>query len=141
MKVVALHEVTKRFGGRTVVDRVDLEAERGSVLALLGPSGCGKSTTLRMIAGLETVDGGRIELDGEVVSTPDRLVPPEQRRVGMVFQSFALFPHLTVADNVAFGARDRTRVSELLALVGLADRSTARVQTLSGGEQQRVALV
>jgi iron(III) transport system ATP-binding protein len=124
-----------------VVDQLDLRVARGAVLALLGPSGCGKSTTLRMIAGLERVDAGQITLGGELVSTPALLVPPERRRVGFVFQSFALFPHLSVEDNVAFGARDPSRLPELLALVDLSARRTAPIHTLSGGEQQRVALI
>ncbi|HSK05801.1 MAG TPA: ABC transporter ATP-binding protein [Kofleriaceae bacterium] len=138
--VVAVEQLTKRFGARAVVDGVSFGVAKGGVLALLGPSGSGKSTTLRLIAGLDHVDGGRVLLDGEPVSTPAALVPPEQRRVGFVFQSVALFPHLTALDNVAFGARDRARAGELLALVGLEPRAAARVHTLSGGEQQRVAL-
>ena len=138
--VVALEGVCKRFGGRTVVDDVDLTVASGQVLALLGPSGSGKSTTLRLVAGLEDLDAGRIVLDGQVVSEPGRIAPPESRRVGFVFQSFALFPHLSVDDNVAFGARDRGRARELIELVHLGPRRHARVQTLSGGEQQRVAL-
>jgi iron(III) transport system ATP-binding protein len=138
--VVRLAGVTKRFGGRAVVAGLDLEVAAGAVLALLGPSGCGKSTTLRLIAGLESVDAGTIWLDGEEVSAPGRLVAPDRRRVGFVFQSFALFPHLSVAQNVAFGARDAARADELLALVRLEARRAARVHELSGGEQQRVAL-
>ena len=138
--VVVLEGVHKRFGGRTVVDDVTLGVAPGEVLALLGPSGSGKSTTLRLVAGLEDLDAGRITLDGQVVSEPGRIVPPERRRVGFVFQSFALFPHLSVEENVAFGARDRARARELIALVHLEPRRSARVQTLSGGEQQRVAL-
>jgi ABC-type Fe3+/spermidine/putrescine transport system ATPase subunit len=140
-QVVVLEGVTKRFAGRTVVDRLDLGVAKGEILALLGPSGCGKSTTLRMIAGLESVDAGQILLAGEVVSTPARLVAPELRRVGFVFQSFALFPHLSVEENVAFGAVDRGRIAELLALAHLEPRRAARIHTLSGGEQQRVALI
>lgn len=145
--VVSLRGVTKRFSGRTVVDQLDLSVASGNILALLGPSGCGKSTTLRMIAGLERVDAGQITLGGEVVSTPSLLVPPERRRVGFVFQSFALFPHLTVEENVAFGAgsgkpgSDAARITELLDLVALGPRRAAPIHTLSGGEQQRVALI
>ncbi len=146
--VVSLRGVTKRFSGRTVVDRLDLSVASGNILALLGPSGCGKSTTLRMIAGLERVDAGQITLGGEVVSTPSLLVPPERRRVGFVFQSFALFPHLTVEQNVAFGAGSGSdagaraaRLTELLELVALGPRRAAPIHTLSGGEQQRVALI
>ncbi len=139
--VVTLAAVTKRFAGRTVVDRLDLAVAPGKILALLGPSGCGKSTTLRMIAGLERVDAGQITLAGELVSSPALLVAPERRRVGFVFQSFALFPHLSVEDNVAFGAREPGRLPELLALVDLTARRSAPIHTLSGGEQQRVALI
>jgi len=137
---VVLEGVTKRFGARTVVSDVSVRVARGGVLAVLGPSGSGKSTTLRLIAGLESLDEGRILLAGNVVSTPELLVPPERRRVGFVFQSFALFPHLSVEENIAFGARDRGRLGELLELVRLTPRRAARVHTLSGGEQQRVAL-
>jgi iron(III) transport system ATP-binding protein len=139
--VVSLRGVTKRFAGRTVVDQLDLSVAPGRVLSLLGPSGCGKSTTLRMIAGLEGVDAGQITLGGELVSSPSVLVAPERRKVGFVFQSFALFPHLTVEQNVSFGARDPSRTGELLALVDLTARRAAPIHTLSGGEQQRVALI
>jgi iron(III) transport system ATP-binding protein len=138
--VVELDAVVKRFAGRAVVDGVSLTVAAGRVLALLGPSGSGKSTTLRLVAGLEDVDGGRVLLDGREVSAPGRVEPPEQRRVGFVFQSFALFPHLSVAENVAFGARDRRRAAALVDLVHLGPRRDARIHTLSGGEQQRVAL-
>jgi iron(III) transport system ATP-binding protein len=138
--VVELDAVVKRFAGRAVVDGVSLAVDAGRVLALLGPSGSGKSTTLRLVAGLEDVDGGRVLLDGREVSAPGRVQPPEQRRVGFVFQSFALFPHLSVAENVAFGARDRRRAAALVDLVHLGPRRDARIHTLSGGEQQRVAL-
>jgi iron(III) transport system ATP-binding protein len=141
VNVVDLEGVTKRFGERVVVREVSASVARGEMLALLGPSGSGKSTTLRLIAGLERVDGGQILLDRTLASSGAVHLPPEQRRVGFVFQSFALFPHLTVEDNVAFGAPDRSRIDELLALVDLVPRRAARVHTLSGGEQQRVALV
>jgi iron(III) transport system ATP-binding protein len=129
-----VEQLSKRFGKRAVVDAVDFTVAPGEVLALLGPSGSGKSTTLRLIAGLEEPSGGRIEIGGEVVSAPGRVLPPEARRVGFVFQSFALFPHLSVEDNVGFGTRDRGRVDELLRLVALEARRGARVHTLSGGE-------
>src|SRR5690606_503239 len=99
VSVVEVADVTKRFGPRTVVDRVSFQVAGGQVLALVGPSGSGKSTLLRMIAGLEAPDTGTIRLGGQIVAGPGRLVPPERRRVGLVFQSFALFPHLTVEDN------------------------------------------
>ncbi|MHC4471781.1 MAG: ABC transporter ATP-binding protein [Planctomycetota bacterium] len=139
-----LRDLTRRFGDRAVVSRVSLEIPKGRLLALLGPSGCGKTTTLRIVAGHERPDSGRVLLDGEDVT--DR--PPERRDVGMVFQSYALFPHLSVYGNVAFGLRsrkvkrdeERTRVAEALRTVGLEGSGPRPVTSLSGGEQQRVAL-
>ena len=142
--VVALEQVSKRFGNYTAVENADFAVARGEFFSLLGPSGCGKTTTLRMIAGFEQPTAGRILLDGQDVSR----VPPYRRQVNTVFQHYALFPHMTVADNVAFGPRSRKlgsaetarRVAELLAVVrleALADRKPAQ---LSGGQQQRVAL-
>jgi iron(III) transport system ATP-binding protein len=128
------------------VDGLTLEVEQGEILALLGPSGCGKTTTLRLIAGFETPDSGTITLRGRVVAGPGRLVPPEQRGVGVVFQDYALFPHLTVGANVAFGLRhlDRTarrsRIAQVLELVGLADHADRYPHELSGGQQQRIAV-
>ncbi len=120
--------------------------EAGRIFALLGPSGCGKTTTLRLIAGFETPDRGSIEIRGQPMSAPGRAVPPEARGVGMVFQDYALFPHLGVGDNVAFGlgrldrpARAR-RVAEVLELVGLGGLAERYPHELSGGQQQRVAL-
>jgi iron(III) transport system ATP-binding protein len=126
------------------VDGADLEVRQGHVMALLGPSGCGKTTLLRLIAGLETPDAGQIELDGRVFNGSSVFVPPEKRRVAMVFQDFALFPHMSVAANIAFGlpkgADRRVRVGELLALVGLDGLDSRLPHELSGGQQQRVAL-
>jgi iron(III) transport system ATP-binding protein len=138
MSLVEVDRISKRFGARTVVDAVSFTVEDGQTLALLGPSGCGKTTLLRLIAGLETPDGGRIRIGGEPVSGDGAAVAPERRRIGFVFQSFALFPHLSVEENVRFGARGP--VDTLLRQVHLVERRAARVDTLSGGEQQRVAL-
>lgn len=142
--IVSLAGVSRVYGRKIAVDGADLTLSRGRILGLLGASGSGKSTLLRTISGLEAIDAGTIAIDGQIVSTPGRAVPPESRRVGMVFQDFALFPHLTVAQNVGFGLKgqpDRAlRVATLLARMRLADRGGAFPHTLSGGEQQRVAL-
>ncbi|UWQ20255.1 ABC transporter ATP-binding protein [Jannaschia sp. W003] len=132
----------RRLGGRWVVDGIDLEVGAGQVTCLLGPSGCGKSTTLRIIAGVDRQDAGTVHLMGREVSGPHRHDPPETRGVGLMFQDFALFPHLSVADNVAFGLRgDPRRVEELLERVGLGGYGRKHPHQLSGGEQQRVALI
>lgn len=142
--IVSVTGVSRIYGPRVAIDRADLTLGRGRILGLLGASGSGKSTLLRAIAGLESVDAGTIAIAGQVVSTPGRAVAPENRRVGMVFQDFALFPHLTVAQNVGFGLRGRADrdavVGGLLARLRIADRGQAFPHTLSGGEQQRVAL-
>jgi iron(III) transport system ATP-binding protein len=138
-----LRDLRKSFGDVVAVDGVDLDVEPGSTCALLGPSGCGKTTTLRLIAGLEDPDGGEVEIDGETVSTPRRSLPPERRRIGMVFQDYALFPHLDVAGNVGYGLGrrpDRDRVERMLGTVGLAGLGDRHPHELSGGQQQRVAL-
>lgn len=146
MNAVALREVRRAYGETVALDDISLRAPEGKVLALLGPSGSGKSTILRLVAGLEPVDGGVIFLGDRVVSQPGRTQPPETRRVGMVFQDFALFPHLTAAENVAFGLHALARAErEAIALrwldrVGLRGRAGAYAHELSGGEQQRVAL-
>ncbi|MBL9061244.1 ABC transporter ATP-binding protein [Tabrizicola sp.] len=137
--------LVRSFGGQRVVDDVSLSVAAGQVTCLLGPSGCGKSTTLRMIAGVERADAGEVWLDGVRVAGPGVHVPPEARSVGLMFQDFALFPHLTVAENVGFGLRiDRAerarRVGELLEKVDLAGFDRKHPHQLSGGEQQRVAL-
>ncbi len=135
--------LTKRFGDVVAVDSVDLDVRPGEFLGVLGPSGCGKTTLLRLVAGFERPDGGGIEIGGRVVAGPRRNVPPEARRIGMVFQEAALFPHLDVSGNVGFGLPRRgreARVAELVALVGLAGLQRRMPHELSGGQQQRVAL-
>jgi iron(III) transport system ATP-binding protein len=141
--MIRLEGVTKRFGDVVAVDRASLCVERGEVVALLGPSGCGKTTLLRLVAGFERPDAGAIEVAERAVSGRGAWVPPEARRVGMVFQDYALFPHLTVAENIGFGLprrRRSTRVPELLATVGLDGLGRRYPHELSGGQQQRVAL-
>ena len=140
-----IKHLTRRYEGRVVVDDVSLRVAPGQVTCLLGPSGCGKSTTLRMIAGVEMQDSGEIWVDGSLVCDTVFRVPPERRHIGLMFQDFALFPHLRVAENVAFGltgdkAEKAARVAELLERVGLARYEQAYPHELSGGEQQRVAL-
>jgi iron(III) transport system ATP-binding protein len=136
--------VSKNFGEVQAVTGVNLSLRKGQFLALLGPSGCGKTTTLRLIAGFEAPDEGQIEIGGQIVSGAGRFIPPEERSVGMVFQEYALFPHMTVADNVAFGipkgVNKKQRVDEALNLVGLAELGRRMPYELSGGQQQRVAL-
>src|ERR671918_1249085 len=141
--MIRLEGVTKRFGATTAVDEASLCIDYGEVVALLGPSGCGKTTLLRLIAGFEDPDGGTVDVAGRRVAGAGTWVPPEQRRVGMVFQDYALFPHLTVAENVGFGLPRRARaarVAELLAIVGLDSLGRRYPHELSGGQQQRVAL-
>ncbi len=136
--------VSKHFAGVTAVDGVSLDIYQGEFFALLGPSGCGKTTLLRMLAGFETPDAGRVLLDGEDLTG----VPPHRRPVNMMFQSYALFPHLTVAGNVAFGLKQdglpkqeiAARIAEMLALLRLEGLETRKPHQLSGGQRQRVAL-
>ncbi len=141
LRVVGLR---RTYGPIVAVDGVDLELGHSEMLAVLGPSGCGKTTILRLIAGLEDPDAGAIEIAGRRVAGPGASVPPERRRVGLVFQDYALFPHLTVAENVAYGLRgdpDRAvRVRELLELVNLPNAGARMPHELSGGMQQRVAI-
>jgi spermidine/putrescine transport system ATP-binding protein len=141
---IGLVDVSKRFGAVGAVDDVSLEIEEGEFFSLLGPSGCGKTTTLRMVAGFELPDAGRILLQGTDVTE----VPANRRPVNMVFQQYALFPHMSVYDNVAFGlkvkrvprSQHRGRVKEMLRVVSLEGFERRRVRQLSGGQQQRVAL-
>ena len=136
--------VSKVFDGTTVLRDVSLRVAPGGIVALLGPSGCGKTTLLRIIAGLEQPDRGTVVAGDRVLTGPGATVPPERRRVGMVFQDWALFPHMDVASNVAYGLRrgpERdARVAEALAMVGLEGLGERMPATLSGGQQQRVAL-
>jgi spermidine/putrescine transport system ATP-binding protein len=141
---IALDGVSKRFGGHAAVDGVTLEIREGEFFSMLGPSGCGKTTTLRMIAGFETPDAGRVLLQGADVTA----VSANRRPVNMVFQQYALFPHMSIYDNVAFGLRvkrvprgeHRGRIQELLRVVDLEGLENRRPRQLSGGQQQRVAL-
>ncbi|WAJ26153.1 ABC transporter ATP-binding protein [Antarcticirhabdus aurantiaca] len=145
---ILLRQVSKSYGGTCAVDDLDLEVEDGAFLALLGPSGCGKTTVLRLLAGLERPDGGTIALGERVVAGEGIFVEPEDRGLGMVFQSYALWPHMTVEGNVSFGLHGRgldrseiaARVAQALDLVGLSAKAGARPHQLSGGQRQRVAL-
>jgi iron(III) transport system ATP-binding protein len=143
---LTLAGVSHAYGTVTVVDGVSLAVGRGEIVCLLGPSGCGKSTVLRIAAGLERLQAGTVSIDGRVVADTRTAVPPERRGVGLVFQDFALFPHLSVLDNVAFGLARRSperryaAAREALDKVALGDLAPAFPHTLSGGEQQRVAL-
>ena len=145
-----LHGVVKRFGTKLVLDHVDLDVARGEVILLIGSSGSGKSTLLRCINLLEPTDDGVIELDGVDVAEPGLDADPIRRRIGMVFQSFNLFPHMTVLRNVTLGPRKvlgqssreaDTLARDLLGRIGLADKAEEYPDRLSGGQQQRVAIV
>jgi iron(III) transport system ATP-binding protein len=141
-----LENVVRRFGERSAVNGLSLRLAKGSIGCLLGPSGCGKTTALRCIAGFEPVDVGVIRAHGRVLASKDFHSPPESRQIGMVFQDYALFPHLTVLDNVAFGlhrldrSKRQRRAQEILETVGLAEHRSHYPHQLSGGQQQRVAL-
>ena len=143
MSAIELAGAEKSFGAVHAVRPTDLSVERGELFAILGPSGCGKTTMLRLIAGFEVPDGGTIRVGGADMAGGSCWVPPERRRIGMVFQDYALFPHLTVAENVGFGLprkERRTRVPIVLALVDLCGLGARYPHELSGGQQQRVAL-
>ncbi len=148
MAVIEVKNLVKTFGKVTAVNGISFRVESGEILSLVGASGCGKTTTLRSIAGLDQPTSGRIEMDGELLFSEEKSVPPERRDIGMVFQSYALWPHMTVAQNIGYGLKvqgnskqhiDRkvADVARLVGLVGLTDRY---VSELSGGQQQRVAL-
>ncbi len=144
--VLGLDGVTKEYGPETAVEGLSLSVYEGELLTLLGPSGCGKTTTLRLLAGLERPTEGTVAVGGETVAGDGRFREPEDRDVGIVFQDFALFPHMSVAENVGFGLGDADaetragRVDDLLDLVGLDSHRDRRPDQLSGGQQQRVAL-
>lgn len=149
--ILQLENITKQFSSQTVaVDRINLKLHCGDLLGLLGPSGCGKTTLLRLIAGFEQPHSGSILIDGQMAVGKKGWIPPEKRGIGMVFQDYALFPHLTVGDNIAFGLRNtdpklsdadlKNRVGEALTLVGLAGLQKRYPHQLSGGQQQRIAL-
>ena len=146
MPLLQLTAVSLAYAGHRVVTDLSFALHAGAIGCLLGPSGCGKTTVLRAIAGFERVARGEIRLSGEVVSDATTHVPPEHRRVGMVFQDHALFPHLRVAENVGFGLGGMSegersgRVAELLATIGLERLGRSYPHELSGGQQQRVAL-
>jgi len=146
MSHLQLIDIDLAFGTHQIVQKLSFSLEKGQIGCLLGPSGCGKTTVLRCIAGFERVAAGEIRLGGEVVSTIRDHLAPERRRIGMVFQDYALFPHLSVADNIAFGLRKEdsaarnARVTALLKLVGLSDQGRKYPHEMSGGQQQRVAL-
>ncbi len=144
--LLTLTHITQRYGDKAIVEGLSLTLARGRIGCLLGPSGCGKTTVLRCIAGFEEVNGGEITLNGDIISAPHYHRPPEKRRIGMVFQDYALFPHLTAEENIGFGLRDQSRTErrqrqeELLALIGLSDAGRLYPHQLSGGQQQRIAL-
>ncbi len=148
MARVTLDNVSKIFGRTKAVDNISMQVEDGEFIALLGASGCGKTTLLRLLAGFESVDQGSIAIDGEVVSGEGRHMPPERRRVGMVFQAYALWPHMTVRQNVEFSlkirhetkSKRRSTVDDALAAVGMLELAERKPSDLSGGQRQRVAL-
>jgi iron(III) transport system ATP-binding protein len=146
MAELILDSVSQSYANRQIIAKLSFTLPEGAIGCLLGPSGCGKTTALRCISGFEPIQSGEIRIGGELVSRPGWMLAAEKRRVGMVFQDYALFPHLTVAKNVGFGLHDGTkaarqaRIDELLELVGLAGHANQFPHQLSGGQQQRVAL-
>ena len=148
MSKLMLRNVSRTFGGYTAVDSLNLTLHEGELVSLLGSSGCGKTTTLRMIAGFITPTQGTIELDGEVISSPQSSLPPEKRKMSMIFQSYAIWPNMTVEENVGFGlklrkvpaAEAKRRIDEMLEVVQLGRLRDRYPAELSGGQQQRVAL-
>ena len=148
MAIVEMEALTKRFGRATALDNLTLTIAHGSLVCLLGPSGCGKTTTLRLVAGFLDPDGGAIRVGGRTVSEPGRSLPPERRSMSMIFQSYALWPHMTIAENVAYGLRIRKveqrerarRVGAILDVTHLTELAGRYPHELSGGQQQRAAL-
>ncbi len=142
MSTVTCLHLHKSFDNLPVVNDVSLSVAQGEILVLLGPSGCGKTTTLRLIAGFEKLDDGRIDINNQLMADDSTHVPPEKRRVGIVFQDYAIFPHLSLAQNVGFGLKrgQSERVAEMLNFVGLGGLGERMPHQLSGGQQQRVAL-
>lgn len=146
MAELVLNSVSQSYGARQIIADLSFALPEGAIGCLIGPSGCGKTTALRCISGFEPIQGGEIRVGGEVVSSSRYMLSAEKRNIGMVFQDYALFPHLTVAANIGFGlwkhnaSQRKTRVAELLALVGLEAQAASYPHQLSGGQQQRVAL-
>ncbi|MDH6233814.1 iron(III) transport system ATP-binding protein [Mesorhizobium soli] len=148
MSEISIRDISRRFGAIQALDGISLDFPAGSFTALLGPSGCGKSTLLRLVAGFEAPDAGSIRFGSQLVADPVRQVRPEKRGVGMVFQSYALWPHMDVAGNVSYPLRTRglekgtieQKVADVLAMVGLTGLGARKVDELSGGQRQRVAL-
>jgi iron(III) transport system ATP-binding protein len=144
--LLSVESIECRYQHQSVVQQLSFEVAQGEIACLLGPSGCGKTTVLRAIAGFNPIYSGRLQLEGQLMATPQSSVPPEQRNIGMVFQDYALFPHLSVRDNVCFGLRKQSRsvrhqtVEHLLALVELKGMADRYPHELSGGQQQRVSL-
>ncbi|MDJ0738779.1 MAG: ABC transporter ATP-binding protein [Gammaproteobacteria bacterium] len=146
MPLLKVDNISAGYGGETVIDALSFHVNRGEIVSLLGPSGCGKTTALRAVAGFEPVSDGQIFIDQKLASAPGMTVPPEKRSIGMVFQDYALFPHLTIADNIGFGLRGKpdvdrkVQVDHLLDATGLGGMGGRYPHELSGGQQQRVAL-
>jgi iron(III) transport system ATP-binding protein len=148
LAAVELDSLTKRFGDAVALDHLDLSIPHGALVCLLGPSGCGKTTTLRLVAGFLDPDGGTIRVGGRIVSEPRRSLPPERRNMSMIFQSYALWPHMTIADNVGYGLKVRRieraererRVAAILDVAHLTELAQRYPHELSGGQQQRTAL-
>ena len=146
MPLLKVENISAGYGRERVIESLSFHVNRGEIVSLLGPSGCGKTTALRAIAGFEPVSDGLIQIEQKTVSAPGTTVPPEQRSIGMVFQDYALFPHLTIADNIGFGLKKlpavdrRVQVEHLLDATGLQGKGGRYPHELSGGQQQRVAL-